>query len=84
MTRLPEPLDRVRELGDASVPSPLDVQMMTSCDDAPTLENAMHRRLNELRVNRVNFRKEFFRVRSRAEQTAKLDTAARLKDACQL
>jgi hypothetical protein len=62
MTRRLEWEDRVRELGDASVPFPFDVHMMISCDDAPTLENALHRELHKQRVNRVNFRKEFFRV----------------------
>lgn len=62
MTRRLEPQDRVRELGDASVPFPFDVHMMVSCDDAPTLENALHRELHKQRVNKVNFRKEFFRV----------------------
>ncbi len=62
MTRRLEPLDRVKELGDASVPFTFDVHMMISCDDAPSLENALHRELHKRRVNRVNFRKEFFRV----------------------
>lgn len=62
MTRRLEPQDRVRELGDASVPFPFDVHMMVSCDDAPALENALHRELHKQRVNKVNFRKEFFRV----------------------
>ena len=62
MTRRLEPMDRVRELGDASVPFSFDVHAMISADDAPALEAALHRRLNEFRVNRVNYRKEFFRV----------------------
>ncbi len=62
MTRRLEPLDRVRELGDASVPFPFDVHMMISCDNAPSLENGLHRRFTKDRINRVNFRKEFFRV----------------------
>ncbi len=62
MTRRLEPLDRVRELGDASVPFAFDVHMMISCDDAPSLENAIHRELHKQRMNKVNFRKEFFRV----------------------
>jgi hypothetical protein len=61
MTRRLEPLDRVRELGDASVPFPFDVHMMISCKDAPSLENALHRALHKSRINRVNPRKEFFR-----------------------
>ena len=62
MTRRLEPLDRVYELSSASVPFPYDVHMMISCDDAPSLENALHRELHKQRVNKVNFRKEFFRV----------------------
>jgi hypothetical protein len=62
MTRRLEPLDRVSELSSASVPFPYDVHMMVSCDDAPSLENALHRELHKQRLNKVNFRKEFFRV----------------------
>jgi hypothetical protein len=62
MTRRLEPLDRIRELGDASVPFPFDVHMMISSDDAPRLENALHHAFHRLRVNRVNMRKEFFAV----------------------
>lgn len=62
MTRRLEPLDRVRELGDASVPFTFDVHAMISCDDAPALENALHKALHEHRVNKVNLRKEFFRI----------------------
>lgn len=62
MTRRLEPLDRVKELGDASVPFPYDVHMMISCDDAPALENALHKALHAYRVNRVNPRREFFKA----------------------
>ena len=62
MTRRLEPLDRIRELGDASVPFPFDIHMMISCDDAPTLENALHRTLHKHRLNKINPRKEFFRT----------------------
>lgn len=62
MTRRLEPLERVKELGDASVPFPFDVHMMIGCDNAPTMENELHKRFNKYRLNRVNFRKEFFRV----------------------
>jgi hypothetical protein len=62
MTRRLEPMERVKELGDASVPFSFDVHMMISCNDAPTLENALHRELHANRLNRVNLRKEFFRV----------------------
>jgi hypothetical protein len=62
MTRRLEPLDRVAELGDASVPFPFDVHMMISCEDAPALERALHRHLHKSRMNKVNPRKEFFRT----------------------
>lgn len=62
MTRRLIPNDRVRELGDASVPFPFDVHMMIASDNAPTLESTLHRALHRYRVNKVNFRKEFFRV----------------------
>jgi len=62
MTRRLEPMDRVRELGDASVPFPYDVHMLISCDDAPALENALHKELHAARVNKVNPRREFFRT----------------------
>ena len=61
MTRRLVPEDRIKELASASVPFPFDVHMMISCDDAPALENALHRELHRSRVNRVNPRKEFFR-----------------------
>lgn len=62
MTRRLEPGERVKELGDASVPFPFDVHMMISSDDAPKLENALHRELHKLRINKINVRKEFFRT----------------------
>jgi hypothetical protein len=62
MTRRLEPKDRIRELGDASVPFPFDVHMMVSCEDAPALENALHRALHKLRINKTNPRKEFFKT----------------------
>lgn len=62
MTRRLDPLDRVNELGDASVPFPFDVHAMLSSDDAPALESALHRSLEKYRVNLVNLRREFFQV----------------------
>lgn len=60
MTRRLEPMDRVRELGDASVPFPFDVHALFFSEDAVTLEAELHRAFAELRVNRVNERREFF------------------------
>jgi len=61
MTRRLEPKDRIRELSDASVPFPFDVHMMISSDDAPALENALHRALHKNRINKMRPRKEFFK-----------------------
>ena len=60
MTRRLEPMDRIRELGDASVPFGFDVHALFFADDAVGIEAEMHRRLADRRVNRVNLRREFF------------------------
>lgn len=60
MTRRLEPMDRVRELGDASVPFKYDVHAMIFSNDAVTLETQLHQALAAKRVNRVNLRREFF------------------------
>ena len=62
MTRRLEPLDRVKELGDASVPFTFDIHAMIHSDDAPALESSLHKKFDQLRLNLVNARKEFFRV----------------------
>ena len=62
VTRRLEPLDRVRELGDASVPFKFDVHAMIFSEDAPTLENELHHTFEEYRLNKLNKRREFFRV----------------------
>lgn len=62
MTRRLDPLDRVRELGDASVPFPFDVHAIIESEDAPSLETSLHKALSLMQVNKVNPRKEFFRV----------------------
>ena len=65
LTRRLEPTDRVRELGDASVPFPFDIHALIKADDAPALETALHKRFLDSQVNKVNKRKEFFRVKLR-------------------
>lgn len=62
MTRRLEPYDRVKELGDASVPFIFDVHAMIYSDDAPNLERTLHKAFEMKRVNLVNNRKEFFNV----------------------
>lgn len=62
MTRRLDPYDRVRELGDASVPFEFDVHAMIACDDAPALENKLHSKFEKYKVNLINNRREFFRI----------------------
>lgn len=62
MTRRLEPMDRVKELGSASVPFPFDVHAMIFCENAPELETRLHRYFDHKRVNKENKRKEFFKV----------------------
>lgn len=62
MTRRLDPMDRVKELGDASVPFHYDVHALIFSDDAVGLETSLHHALADARVNYVNMRREFFRV----------------------
>lgn len=63
MTRRLVPLDRVKELGDASVPFLFDIHAMIYSNDAPNMEKALHKTFDIKRVNLVNNRKEFFSVK---------------------
>jgi hypothetical protein len=63
MTRRLEPQERVDELGDASVPFRFDVHSFIFSEDAVALETKLHAILAEKRVNKVNSRKEFFRIK---------------------
>ena len=71
MTRREDPMQRVYELGSASVPFKFDVHALVFSHDAVSLETALHREFDQHRVNRVNRRREFFRV-SLAEVRAAL------------
>ena len=62
VTRRLDPMDRVRELGDASVPFPFDVHAMIFSEDSIALETALHKEFESRRVNMRNSRKEFFNV----------------------
>lgn len=62
MTRRLEPMDRISELSSASVPFPFDVHAMIFSEDAPALETTLHQYFQSNQVNKVNSRKEFFRV----------------------
>ena len=62
LTRRLNPDDRVRELGDASVPFRFDTHAMIYSENAPALEVALHNEFSDHRINASNLRKEFFRV----------------------
>ena len=62
MTRRLEPMDRVKELGDASVPFSFDVHSFIFSEDAVSLESELHKRLSSKRTNKINLRKEFFNI----------------------
>jgi chaperonin cofactor prefoldin len=62
MTRRLEPMERIYELGDASVPFDFDVHALIFTDDAPGLESALHRAFETEKVNMINSRREFFNV----------------------
>ncbi|MDO9406935.1 DUF4041 domain-containing protein [Patulibacter sp.] len=78
MTRRLEPLDRVRELGDASVPFRFDVHALFFANDAVGIETAMHQRLADRRVNMVNLRREFFYATPQEAREHLLDLAGDL------
>ena len=60
LTRRLEPMERINELGDASVPFRFDVHALIFSEDAVTLERKLHQEFESRRVNRVNLRREFF------------------------
>jgi len=62
MTRRLDPMDRIKELGDASVPFAFDVHAIIFSEDAPAMESVLHNAFDKNRVNQVNERKEFFNI----------------------
>ena len=60
LTRRLDPEDRIRELSGAAVPFRFDVHALIFSEDAPSLENILHKSFEQNRVNLVNKRKEFF------------------------
>lgn len=65
MTRRLDPSDRVKELGDASVPELFDTHFFIYAENAPDLENYLHKEFDKYRINLINSRREFFQVRPR-------------------
>jgi hypothetical protein len=78
MTRRLEPADRIRELGDASVPFRYDTHALFFSDDAVGIEAKLHERFADRRVNRVNTRREFFYVTPAEVKNALLDLTGEL------
>jgi uncharacterized small protein (DUF1192 family) len=78
LTRRLDPTERVRELGDASVPFKYDTHALVFSDDAVGLESELHARLADRRVNRVNRRREFFYITPLEVKTVLLELAGAL------
>jgi len=78
MTRRLDPMDRINELGDASVPFRFSVHALIFSDDAVGLETELHRRFAAQRINRVNMRREFFRVSPETVRAALVEYNAHL------
>jgi hypothetical protein len=70
LTRRLDPADRVRELGDASVPFLFDTHAMIYSEEAPALEASLHNEFDDRRINAANMRKEFFRASLRDVEDA--------------
>ena len=62
VTRRLDPMDRVNELGSASVPFKFGVHSIIFSEDAFKLEHDLHMAFDNYRVNKVNKQKEFFAV----------------------
>jgi hypothetical protein len=78
MTRRIDPMDRIRELGSASVPFGFDVHALFFSDDAVGVEAELHRRFAGQRVNRVNLRREYFYTTPTAVKIELADVAGNL------
>ncbi len=78
MTRRLDPMDRVRELGDASVPFRFDVHAIIFSEDAVGLETSLHQRFADRRVNCVNLQREFFYVTPQQVKEALLELRGNL------
>lgn len=62
VTRRLEPMDRINELSSASVPFEFDVHALIFSENAFELESKLHDHFKKYKVNKVNGRKEFFKV----------------------
>lgn len=78
MTRRLDPMERIRELSDASVPFNYDVHAVFFSDNAAGIEASMHRKFETERVNLVNLRREFFRITPHQAREALAELAGEL------
>lgn len=78
MTRRLEPMDRVRELGDASVPFKFDIHALFFSEDAVGVERQLHELLETKRVNRVNLRREYFYATPQEAKALLVDVAGEI------
>lgn len=62
VTRRLNPLERINELGSASVPFKFDVHALIFSDNAYKLESELHNKFNNKRINQINHRKEYFNI----------------------
>ncbi|ENU83820.1 hypothetical protein F974_01171 [Acinetobacter sp. CIP 102159] len=63
LTRRVDPFERINELSDAALPFRFDVHAMIYSENAPELESKLHKHFNDRRINKVNYRKEFFEAK---------------------
>ncbi|RAP51121.1 MAG: hypothetical protein BZ138_05940 [Methanosphaera sp. rholeuAM270] len=64
VTRRDDPEVRVNELSNASVPFKYDVNAFIFSEQAFDLETELHKKFDKQRLNKVNTRKEFFKLTS--------------------
>lgn len=62
VTRRLDPLERIAELSSASVPFKFDIHALIFSYEAYQLEADLHNYFDNYRVNKINHRKEFFKV----------------------
>lgn len=85
MTRRLEPIERVYELSGASVPFKYDIHGMVYSENAPALENELHKKFTKQRVNKANNRKEFFNITidEIEKEIYKIDSSIELIKTCE-
>ena len=84
VTRREDPLERVNELGNASVPFRFNVHSIIPSEEAFKLEHTIHKRLRKYRVNLVNNRKEFFKIDIQELQNILSELVENLEFSCEV